>query len=41
VHGPVAALDEGVLEPALVEALDAFLAAVAGAEELDVGVGVV
>lgn len=41
VHRSVAALDEALLEPALVEALDARFAAVAGAEELDVGVGVV
>lgn len=41
VDGPVAALDEEVLEPAQVQPPDARLAAVPRAEELDVGVGVV
>lgn len=41
VYGAVAALDEGVLEPALVQPLDAFFAAIARAEKLDVRVWVV
>jgi len=41
VDGTVAALDEVLLEAALVEALDALLAAVARSEKLDVGVRVV
>lgn len=41
VNGPVAPCDEIGLETALVEPLNAGFAAVAGAEKLDVGVGVV
>lgn len=41
VYGAVAALDESVLEPALVQPLDAFFAAIARAEKLDVRVWVV
>lgn len=41
MHGPVAALDEGVLEPALIQPLDAFFAAIARSKELDVRVRVV
>lgn len=41
MYGPVAALDKGVLEPALVQPLDAFFAAVARPEEFDVRVWVV
>lgn len=41
MYWSVAALDKGVLEPALVQPLDAFFAAVARPEELDVRVRVV
>lgn len=41
VHGPVAALDKHLLEPALVQSLDAGLASVAAPQELDVRIGVV
>lgn len=41
VHGAIAALDEHILEPALVQPLHAFLAPVARPEELDVRVRVV
>lgn len=41
MHRAIASFDEALLEAALVEPLDARLAAVAGAEELDVGVWVI
>lgn len=41
MYGPVAALDEGVLESALVQPLDAFFAAIARSQELDIRVRVV
>lgn len=41
MHGTVAALDEGVLESALVQPLDAFFSPIARAEKLDVRVRVV
>lgn len=41
VYGTIAPLDEYVLESSLVEALDTFLAAVAGTKEFYIGVGVV
>lgn len=41
MHGAVAALDEGVLEPALVQPLDTLLPTVARSEKLDIRVRVI